>query len=77
MKCCEIEASLADHGIRVDVRPTPEIFPHLNIAPPHFSVICENPTDQQRVHHWIQFTKVLFKNFDAWAVYIDAIVEKN
>lgn len=77
MKCSEIEAALADHKIRVDVRPTPDIFPYINIAPNHFSVVCQTTKDQQRVHHWIQFSRPLFENFDAWAVYIDAIVRED
>ena len=57
MKHSEIETELLDHNIRVDVRPTPDVFPHINVAPSHFSVVCENTTDQQRVHHWLQFMK--------------------
>ncbi len=76
MKWSEIEPTLKHYNIRVDVRPTLELFPHTEVDTSHYSVVCENEEDQQRVHHWIQFMTPMFRDFNAWAVFVMAIVEK-
>ena len=72
-----IKEALGAYNIRVDVRPTSSLFPHSIHDDNHYSIVCENTNDQQRVHHWIQFMKSTFDHFDVWAVYIEAIVESN
>lgn len=77
MEWTEIQTTLAAYNISVDVRPTHKLFVHAEVDNNHYSVICENTDNQQRVHHWIQFMTPLFRDFNAWAVYLDAIVEKS
>jgi len=72
-----IKEALGVYNIRVDVRPTKSLFPHIEIEDNHYSIVCENTDDQQRVHHWIQFMKPTFDHFNVWAAYIEAIVENN
>jgi len=76
MKYSEISPTLSHYNINVDVRLTSELFPHIEVDTNHYSVVCENEEDQKRVHHWIQFMTPLFRDFNAWAVFVMAITEK-
>ncbi len=77
MKVTEVESALKIYGLGVDVRRTSELFPHKQVDANHVSVVCKSQEDQQRVHHWIQFMTPEFEDFNAWAAYVEAIVEKN
>jgi len=76
MKLDDVKPTLADYNISVNIRSTPDLFPRAEVGANHFSVVCETLESQERVHHWIEFMRPLFVDFDAWAVYMDAIVEK-
>ncbi|MEE8114372.1 MAG: hypothetical protein V3T23_08445 [Nitrososphaerales archaeon] len=66
----DIPSNLDAYGIKVDVRPTHELFPHREFDLNHFSIVCVNEQEQYRVYHWLQFMTPHFKNFTARAVLI-------
>ncbi len=77
MKIEEIKGILAVSSLVVEVRQTNVLFPHSakGQSLTHFSVVCKSHTDQQRVHHWIEFHRSDFEDFDCWAAYVEAITD--
>lgn len=69
----DIVSSLDAYGIKVNVRPTHDLFPDREFDLNHYSVVCDCQDNQVRVYHWLQFMTPMFKGFNAWAVLITAI----